>query len=303
MVSGAVGAVSDRAMLGLFFIQRYRFLSNLQFAKASGLRPNSVRELLRNFERKKFLGSFGNVGIRGYGKTPKLYFLKRRGFQLLRDESGISPELLGNFREVHVTSKWSPLMYHRMATVDLLLALEEGVRDRDTLTLIETWIEYRRRREGRGVSSETSDFVGAPAIAANRIIPDAAFVLENVESGRRGLFFLETDMGTETIMSRRAGGNEYTLDHKLRQYDRYLRGGRFSKTYSEWGDFQFFTLLFVTTTLGRIENIRKEMHDLPRELHPYYRFGIFETVTEHFFNEEWRGRSPDDERFYAIVRN
>ena len=79
MVSGGVGVVSDRAMLGLFFIQRYRFLTNQQFAKASGLRPNSVRELLRNFERKTLLGSLGNVGIRGYGKTPKLYFLKRRG--------------------------------------------------------------------------------------------------------------------------------------------------------------------------------------------------------------------------------
>ena len=61
----------------------YRFLSTQQFASASGLQYGTAAEPLLNFERKKLLGHFGNVGIRGYGKTPKVYFLTERGYRLL----------------------------------------------------------------------------------------------------------------------------------------------------------------------------------------------------------------------------
>ena len=110
-------------MVGLFFIQQYRFLTITQFAKASGLKYATAAEMLLRFERQRLLGHFGNTGIRGYGKTPKVYFLKERGYRMLVEESGIPAELIGDYKTVHVTVKWSPVMYHRMATLDLLIAL------------------------------------------------------------------------------------------------------------------------------------------------------------------------------------
>ena len=295
-------APSAKAMTGLFFIQRYRYLSTQQFASASGLRYGHAAETLLKFERSKLLGHFGNVGMRGYGKTPKVYFLTERGHRVLRDESGIPDDLIGDFKAVHVTVKWSPVMFHRMATLDLLIALEVATRDRPAIELAETFIEYRRKKRGAVWEPETTDYVVGEEIPEHRIVPDAGFIIENVESGARALFFIEVDMGTERITSTLPRGRAFSIHHKMTQYDRYLMGGRFSETYSPWGAFKFFTLLFITTTAARRDNMRREMSNLPKELHPYYRFNVMETVLVDFFNDEWCARSITDDTGYRLIR-
>jgi hypothetical protein len=133
-------------VLGLFFIQRYRFLTIAQFAKADGLSKRHAEDLLHTFGRRGIVGSFGNVTIPGHGKTPKVYFLKRKGWELLRTESGIPDELIGSFAEVHQEASWSPQMYHRLRLLDLFIALELSVRGREHIHLIKTLLEYRRIR-------------------------------------------------------------------------------------------------------------------------------------------------------------
>ena len=173
--------LSENALVGLYFIQRYRFLTIAQFGRAAGLKPSFSAELLRSLEARGFLGYFGNVGLQGRGKTPKVYYLTRKGYELLRRESDIPDELLGTFKETFVEAKWSPQTHHRLALVDLLIALEAAVRARENLSLTRTWLEYRRiKLRGRTIR-ETTDFVAAEEIPENRIIPDAAFVLENLE--------------------------------------------------------------------------------------------------------------------------
>jgi hypothetical protein len=77
-------------------------------------------------------------------------------------------------------------MYHRLRLLDLLIALEVQVRGRPRLNLVRTFVEYRRVKRGNRIARETTDFVAAEETPENRIIPDAAFVLENIETGRRG---------------------------------------------------------------------------------------------------------------------
>jgi hypothetical protein len=57
---------------------------------------------LRFLERQGFLHHFGNTKLSGHGKTPKAYFLTRKGFDLLVSETGIPAELFGSFKEVKV---------------------------------------------------------------------------------------------------------------------------------------------------------------------------------------------------------
>ena len=61
---------------------------------------------------------------------------------------------------------------------------------------------------------ETADLVAAEDIPENRIFPHAAFVMENVETGRRALFFIEMDMATERIVS------SITRDRRITLYGR-----------------------------------------------------------------------------------
>jgi hypothetical protein len=74
------------------------------------------------------------------------------------------------------------------------------------------------------VERETTDYVAQEESSDTRIIPDAAFILENIESGKRALFFLEMDMGTERIVSQITRDKRISLFYKLIQYDRYLQG-------------------------------------------------------------------------------
>jgi Replication-relaxation len=261
--------LTEGLVLGLIFVQRYRFLTIDQFARAAGMHRDTASRQLRSLELRRVLSHFGNACLPGHGRTPKVYFLTRKGWELLLRESDIPPELLGSHKEVKVDSRWSPQMYHRLRTVDLMISAEVAVRSRDRLSMAATFLEYRRVKRGTRVERETTDYVDKEENAYTRIIPDAAFILENIESGRRALFFLEMDMGTERIVSQITRDKRISLFYKISQYDRYLQGMRYRQTYSSFGDFRFFTLLFITIGEERVENIRRQMEKLPAELSEY----------------------------------
>src|SRR5918995_720342 len=223
--------LSESAAVGLFYMQRYRFLTIDQYARVTQKNPSTAKGQLRHMQRLGLLGFFGYVGLIGHGKTPKVYFLTRKGFDLLVSEADIPAELLGSFKEVKVEAAWSPQMYHRLRTVDLLISLEVAVQKRPHLTIINTFLDYRRIKRGNQIIHETTDFVGTQETMENKIIPDAAFILENMQTGKRGLFFLEMDMATERIKSLQLRNHKATLHHKFSQYDRYLKSFRYKQKY------------------------------------------------------------------------
>src|SRR5690242_12941205 len=123
-------ALSEATLAGIFFIQRYRFLTISQFATVTGFSNYHSAELLRRLEKLGACGYFGGVFLPGSGKTPKVYFLKRKGFEYLLTESDVSPYEIGKFVEVNQELTWTPQMYHRLRLLDLFLALEMQARER-----------------------------------------------------------------------------------------------------------------------------------------------------------------------------
>jgi len=294
--------LTENATVGLFCIQRHRFLTIDQFARIACLHRSTAVTKLRLYEEQGFLGHFGNTGVRGYGKTPKAYFLTRKGWELLSSESGVPPELLGSYKEVKVEAAWSPQMYHRLRTVDLLIALECAVLQRPHLAIVKTFLEYRRVKRGDRIVQETTDYVDSEESVENKIIPDAAYILENTETKRRALFFVEMDMGSERITSSYTSANQTVLHQKFSQYDRYLKSFRYSKTYAAYGEFRSFILLFVTLADARIENIRGELSDLPQDLAVYYRLSTFDKAMGDFLGAIWQSRLLSDTIIYPLVR-
>jgi hypothetical protein len=92
MPRGSTLTLTDSATLGLLFMQRYRFLTIDQFARSADLNRSTAADQLRHLERHGVLNHFGNTGL-GQGKTPKLCYLTRKGFELLRRESDIPRSL------------------------------------------------------------------------------------------------------------------------------------------------------------------------------------------------------------------
>ncbi len=294
--------VSSNTLAGLLAIHRYRFLSVDQFARASDLRPSHVRDVLRVFERKAILGSIGNVGLRGGSKAPKLYYLTRSGYQTMLDAGGLFTEEVGQFRKAHTSTKWTPVMAHRMATIDVLLAAENALKNSDTYRVVDTRHEYRRVKRGRhGDQPETSDFVAKEEISENRVVPDAAFVIERFDTSTRGLFLVELDRGTERLS--RGSPSGYSISDKFQLFERYLTGGRFAQRYSDLGEFQFFTLLFVTTTETRIANTRHVCSALSPALHPYFKLATIEDVRDRFLEPIWWGRDAIDDTQTPLLKS
>jgi len=61
-----------------------------------------------------------------------------------------------------------------------------------TGNLIEpTFIEYVRIKKGNHILKETTDFVAQEEKAENKIIPDAAFIIENIETKNALCFLLK----------------------------------------------------------------------------------------------------------------
>jgi hypothetical protein len=221
---------------------------------------------------------------------------------MLLRESDIPPELLGTHKEIKVEARWSPQMYHRLRTVDVMISAEVAVRQRPHLSMVKTFLEYRRVKRGNQVARETTDFVAEEEVTDNRIIPDAAFIMENIETNRRALFFVEMDMSTERIVSSITRDNRLTIYHKISQYDRYLQGLRYRQTYASYGEFRSFIMLFVTLNEQRIENIRRELGNLPQELAAYYRFTTFDAAMGDFLGAIWKSRLMTDATLYPLVR-
>lgn len=300
MAAKSAASITPATLQGLLAMHRYRLLSVDQFARSAGLKASHVRDVLRVLERKKLLGSIGNVGLRGGSKAPKLYYLTRSGYDAMLDAGGLFAEDVGGYVRPHTSTGWTPVMAHRMTTVDLLISAEISLAEIPGYRMVKTLHEYRRVNRGKIQMPETSDFVAEPFDARSRIVPDGAFIVENVETGSRALFFVESDRGTERLTSGAEGG--YSVLDKFALYERYLRGGRFVATYEGFGAFRFFTVLFVTTSSERVENTRRAAGRLDAELHPYFRLATYERAAHSLFHPIWFSRDARDETLSTLIK-
>src|SRR4051794_18128259 len=123
------------------------------------------------------VGYFGFMSIPGQGKTPKVYYLRRKGFEILRSEFDHFDEHGGEFSEVHKEATWTPHMYHRLRIIDLLVSLEIALRTRPHLSLVRPFLEYRMVKRGSFTARETTDYVGREETNENKLVPDAALIL------------------------------------------------------------------------------------------------------------------------------
>jgi len=265
-------SVTEVTVAALSAICAYRYLSVNQVAVMTGVRPKTASEMLLRLERNQLLGSFGNTGIRGYGKTPKLYFLKKRGHVVLVEELEAQELPVPPFRQINMTSRWSPLMFHRIDTLDVMAAVERDCAALQDYNLTGTLVEYRREKRGSRWQKETTDYVCLPALSENKIVPDAGFAVEHIASGKRALFLVEVDCGTTRLTTKQFEPTVATFTKKLAQYDRYLASGRIANRHPRLGAFNGFHLLIVTTSDQRVANMRAAAAELSPNFHPYYRF-------------------------------
>jgi protein involved in plasmid replication-relaxation len=190
--------LSAGTLTGLSFMQKYRFLTIAQFARIAGFSVYHSAEVLRGLERWGLIGWFGFVGIPGQGKAPKVYYVRRKGFDILCSEDPQFADQMEPFSDVQAT--WTPHMYHRLRIIDLLISAEMAIRGRPHLRMVKVFVEYRMRKRGTAPARETTDFVGTEETSETKLVPDAAFIMENIETGKRALFLLRWIWGVRGLL-------------------------------------------------------------------------------------------------------
>ncbi len=81
--------------------------------------------------------------------------------------------------------------------------------------------------------------------------PDGVFTLKDQENGKTLLFFLEADMGTETLAGSHRGVKD--IRKKIINYQLYFRSGGYKRYQDLWGcELSGFRLLFLANTPARL---------------------------------------------------
>jgi hypothetical protein len=97
---------------------------------------------------------------------------------------------------------------------------------------------------------------------ADRIIPDAVFIITHKESGKTLLFFLEVDMGTETIAS--ANRNHKDIRQKVVNYQNLFRSDDYKYYESVFrSGLSGFRLLFLSNTASRMKSLCNLVKNMP----------------------------------------
>lgn len=291
-------------MRGLEALARFRIMTIDQFAWASGLKKTGASEALRKLYGNGLLSSGGHVP-HATGRTPKIYWINKKGFDYFQEyespEDGTGLNFgKRSFSPIHLRSAWPQSMPHRLATVDAVLGITFAL-GRLEHRVTRCKLDYMKEERFGKTRKATTDFVSDDLDEHNKIVPDAVMAVANPQ-GQFGLLFVEADRGTENI---RVGNfdPDQTVEGKLRKYDRYFLSGRFQQTYAKWSeDIRGCACLFVTTQQRRIDTIRKLGDKFERKLHPAFLFTTFEKLLDKDIGQKvWQNRNPSDERLLTAL--
>jgi hypothetical protein len=102
------------------------------------------------------------------------------------------------------------------------------------------------RNNGQVLMSEYFEIEG---IKIN-FVPDGVFYIKSENQNKSLLFFLEVDMGTESLSSRSMKSNN--ISSKIKNYRAYFQSERYKRYQKKWNTlFNGFRLLFLTNTAER----------------------------------------------------
>lgn len=229
----------------------------------------SVQDSLRLMVKKEFIDvAFTDVVHRGRRRSQDqkqrnvMYWILDKGMNRLYEE-GVLPDIdslavkdrfryIQNLTDPDEVKRRTPnYLNHRLdisavrACLELAVASLEGV-------FLYWWIdEYDKNEEGEFYLHDEATVVYAPRSKPQRkaIRPDACFVLQEKETGKQALFFVEVDEGNEA-------GASVWKENKVLPYCAYFIQG-FQQRYKRFSHDGFRVLTITRSRSGKEQDRRK----------------------------------------------
>jgi len=237
--------MSQISMNNLKFLQllaEYRVVNVQQIATLYNISCRAVRKKVETFHIKKLISVMPMTFGQGKGRPENIIMLDKAGMTLLsenntsgrtisddrflfKDYNKIEHEILANWFRIHT------------------IYLQKQIPDISTTFISPTTPFLPQRKDGSPLISDTVTLNDE----VRTFIPDGVLSIEHSEQKKRLLFFLEVDMGTESITSSTRKSD--TIQQKITNYILYFSSDGYKRYQNKWKcKLNGFRVLFVTNT-------------------------------------------------------
>ncbi|MFC1814111.1 replication-relaxation family protein [Thermodesulfobacteriota bacterium] len=254
--------IKDNDIKLLSYIAEYKFLTVKQLAALSQRSQQVIRRRLRLLRTKQlvFEEELG-LGRGRPGRREHIHIITEKGLESLRDR-----KILSNHAE-YITDKPSKSIFinHDLLVNWFFIHLLQIERDNPHFSTQHLTINSHNLKEGDTEKPLLQEWfpTGEDPNKIVSMIPDGVFTITNKVSEKTLLFFLEVDMGTETLVTtKRVKGD---IRQKIINYQTLFHGDhykRYEKIFN--AKLNGFRLLFLANTPGRM----KALCDLTQEMSP-----------------------------------
>ena len=241
----------------LSWIAEYKFLTVKQLGALSQRSRQIIRRKQRDLASGNCITIQEQVFGGGPGRPENIMLLTEKGLKFLKDKNVLS----SHARYVTNKTKGSISVSHDLLVNWFFIHLIQIGRENPSLFTKHLTISSHRLKSGSSEKPLLMERISNGQSAENyKMIPDGVFIITDKESEKSLLFFLEVDMGTETLVNSK--GNSTDVRQKIINYQELFRTGKY-KRYEEIFivSINGFRLSFLSNTPGRLNALQEVFVD------------------------------------------
>ncbi len=251
-------AIGDIKILSA--IAEYKFLTIKQISILCQRSIQVIRKRLRDLSESRLVFIQDRVFGKGVGRREYVIIISNEGLSILKKKGILS--LHANY----ITDKTLSLVFveHDLLVNWFLIHLIEMERTNSRFQVFILTTSSHNLTQGdfnRPLTMERFSNDDKSGEIYN-MIPDGVFAITDKKTGKTLLFFLEVDMGTETLASLTQSPGD--IRQKINNYQSLFRHGTYNR-YSDIVNYKLngFRLLFLTNSLSRMKSICQLAQSMP----------------------------------------
>jgi hypothetical protein len=240
-------------------IAEYKFLTVKQLAAITQRSMQVIRRRIRTLRDERLISlkerDFGGRS----GRLEYISFLTEKGLKLIRDKEILSAHAK------YITDKTAESIFidHDLLVNWFFIHLLQIERENQCLFTKNLTISSHNLNQGNAENPLIMERFSNDNTSENHsMIPDGVFIITNKESEKTLLFFLEVDMGTETLVNTKLTPND--VRQKIINYQALFSTGqykRYEKIFK--AKLNGFRLLFLSNNSARLRALCKLAREMP----------------------------------------
>jgi len=244
----------------LSFIAEFKYLTIKQISILCQRSIPVIRRRLRDLSEKHLISRIERVFSEGVGRKEHVMIISNEGLKVLNDKGILS------IHATYITDKTSGFVFveHDLLVNWFLINLIQiqRINQRFKVFLLTTSSHHLTQGNSNNPLTMEQFANDEKSGESYTMIPDGVFTIVDEKSKKALLFFLEVDMGTETLASPTQSPGD--INQKINNYQALFRLGKY-KRYNNITNCKFngFRLLFLTNTLNRMESICHLVQSMP----------------------------------------